>query len=124
MPKASELPDFLEAARVPPSRRGAALHFDRDAEALVEQVHETPSYGSVGLPSWRGTIVADVADGDKEAFRIIQAMVGADPVTRVRGALNGGSVGLWSWRGKAVAGVAAAAVLLLVGWVGLHWIHI
>ena len=79
MPKVSGLPDSLK----PLARRQAVevrqLHFDRDAEVLVE---------------------------------------------RVREALNGGSVGLRSWRGTAVAGVAAAAGLLLVGWIGLHWMDI
>ena len=45
-------------------------------------------------------------------------------VERVREALNAGSVGLRSWRGTAVAGVAAAAGLLLVGWIGLYWMDI
>src|SRR5512139_1369354 len=42
-------------------------------------------------------------------------------IEKVREALNVGPVGLRSWRGIAVAGVvAAAAGLLLVGWIGLH----
>ena len=79
MPNVTWLPDSLK----PLARRQAIevrqLHFDRDAEALVE---------------------------------------------RLREALNGGSVGLRSWRGTAAAGVAVAAGLLLVGWVGLHWMDI
>ena len=117
MPKASELPDSLKPLAHRQAVEVRQLHFDRDAEALVERVREALNEGSVGLRSWRGTMVGDVADGDKEALRIAQATLGAD------GPLNGGSVGL-SWRGTAVAGVAAAAVLLLVGWIGLHWINI
>src|SRR5262245_33829433 len=45
-------------------------------------------------------------------------------VERVREALNGGSVGLRSRRTTAVAGVVAAAGVLLVGWIGLHWTSI
>ena len=77
--KASELPDSLKPLAHCQAVEVRQLHFDRDAEALVE---------------------------------------------RVREALNGGSVGLRLWRGTAVAGVAAAAGLLLVGWIGLHWMDI
>ena len=79
MPKASWLPDSLKPLAHRQAVEVRQLHFDRDAEALVE---------------------------------------------RVREALNAGSVGLRSWRGTAVAGVAAAAGLLLVGWIGLHWMDI
>ena len=58
MPKESWLPDSLK----PLARRQAVevrqLHFDRDAEALVERVREALNGGSVGLRSRRGTAVA------------------------------------------------------------------
>jgi tetratricopeptide (TPR) repeat protein len=122
MPKASELPDSLKPLAQRQAIEVRQLHFDRDAEALVERVREALNEGSVGLRSWQGTSVAGVADGDREAVRIARAPPAPDPVTRVPEALNWGSVGLWSWRGTA-AGVVAAAGLLLVGWIGLHWIN-
>ena len=79
MPKESWLPDSLKPLAHRQAVEVRQLHFDRDAEALIE---------------------------------------------RVREALNAGSVGLRSRRGTAVAGVAAAAGLLLVGWIGLHWMDI
>ena len=120
---ASDLPDSLKPLVHRQAVEVRQLHFDRDAEALVERVREALNGGSVGLRSWQGTMVADVADGDEEPFRITQATLEVDPVT-VREALNGGSVLLRSWLGTAVAGVAAAAGLLLVGWIGLHWMTI
>jgi len=75
LPKENELPDLLKPLACCQAVEVRQLHFDRDAEALVE---------------------------------------------RVREALNAGWGGLSSWRGKAVAGVSAAAVLLFVGWIGLH----
>jgi tetratricopeptide (TPR) repeat protein len=123
MPKASDLSDSLKPLVHRQAVEVRQLHFDRDAEALVERVREALNGGSVGLRSSLGTIVADVADGDEGPFRIAQVTLEVDPVT-VREALNGGSVLLRSWLGTAVAGVAAAAGLLLVGWIGLHWMNI
>ena len=124
MPKASELPDSLKPLAHRQAVEVRQLHFDRDAEALVERDARRSMVARSGLRSWQGTTVAGVADVDKEAFRIAQAPLEPDPVTSVREALNGGSVGLRSWRKKAVAGVAAAAGLLLVGWIGLHRMNI
>jgi tetratricopeptide (TPR) repeat protein len=120
MPKASDLPDSLKPLVHHQAVEVRQLHFDRDAEALVERVREALNGGWVGLRSWQGTMVAD---GDEEPFRITRATPEVDPVT-AREALNGGSVLLRSWLGTAVAGVAAAAGLLLVGWIGLHWMNI
>ena len=57
----SELPDSLK----PLARRHAVevrqLHFDRDAEALIERVREALNGGSVGPRSWRGAAMAGVA---------------------------------------------------------------
>ena len=123
MPKASDLSDSLKPLVHRQAVEVRQLHFDRDAEALVERVREALNGGSVGLRSSLGTIVADVADGDEGPFRIAQVTLEVDPVT-VSEALNGGSVLLRSWLGTAVSGVAAAAGLLLVGWIGLHWMNI
>jgi len=120
MPKASDLPDSLKPLAHRQAVEVRQLHFDQDAEALVERVREALNGDSVLLRSWQGTTVAGVADVDEEAFRIAHATFEVDPVTPVREALNGGSVGLRSWLGTAVAGVAAVAGLLLVAWIGLH----
>ena len=117
MPKASDLPDSLKPLVHRQAVEVRQLHFDRDAEALVERVREALNGGSIGLRLWHGTTVADVADGGEEAFGIE-----ADPVV-VREALNGGSVLLRRRVGTAVAGAAAAAGLLLVGWIGLYWMN-
>src|SRR5262245_31458554 len=45
-------------------------------------------------------------------------------IERIRDALKEGSVGLRSGRGTVVAGVTAAAWLLLLGGIGLHWMEI
>jgi tetratricopeptide (TPR) repeat protein len=124
MPKASDLPDSLKPLAHRQAVEVRQLHFDQDAEALVERVREALNGDSVLLRSWQGTTVAGVADVDEEAFRIAHATFEVDPVTPVREALNGGSVGLRSWLGTAVAGVAAVAGLLLVAWIGLHWMDI
>ena len=114
MPKASDLPDSLKPLVHRQAVEVRQLHFDRDAEALVERVREALNGDSIGLRSWHGTTVAD---GGEEAFGIE-----ADPVV-VREALNGGPV-LLRWRvRRAVAGVSAAAGLLLVGWIGLYWMN-
>src|SRR5262249_54780489 len=122
MPKASDLPDSLKPL-VHHRAVEVRQHFERDAEELVERVPEALDGRPVGSRSWQGTMAADVADGDEEPFRTAQATLEVDPVT-VRKALNGGSVLLRSWLGTAVAGLAAAAGLLLVGWIGLHWMNI
>ena len=115
MPQASDLPDSLKPLVHRQAVEVRQLHFDGDAEALVERVRE--ALNGIGLRSWHGTTVADVADGGEEAYGIE-----ADPVV-VREALNGGSVLPGARVRTAVAGVAAAAGLLLVGWIGLYWMN-
>jgi hypothetical protein len=79
MPKASDLSDSLKPLVHRQAVEVRQLHFDRDAEALVERVREALNGGSVGLRSSLGTIVADVADGDEGPFRIAQVTLEVDP---------------------------------------------
>ena len=122
MPKASDLPDSLKPLVHRQAVEVRQLHFDRDAEALVERVREALNGGWVGLRSWQGTMVAD-GDATKNLFASLRPRLRSIR-SPAREALNGGSVLLRSWLGTAVAGVAAAAGLLLVGWIGLHWMNI
>ena len=124
MPKASDLPDSLKPLAHRQAVEVRQLILTRMPRRWSNEYARRSMVARSGLRSWQGTTVAGVADGDEEAFRIAHATFEVDPVTPVREALNGGSVGLRSWRGTAVAGVAAAAGLLLVGWIGLHWMDI
>jgi TIR domain len=73
MPKASDLPDSLKPLAHRQAVEVRQLHFDQDAEALVERVREALNGDSVLLRSWQGTTVAGVADVDEEAFRIARS---------------------------------------------------
>src|SRR5215211_3461274 len=61
MPNESELPESLKALARCQAVEVRQVHFDRDAEALVEGVRKALNGGSVGLRSWRGRAVAGVA---------------------------------------------------------------
>jgi tetratricopeptide (TPR) repeat protein len=61
MPKESELPDPLKPIARLQAIEVRQLHFDRDAEALVERVREALNAGWVELRFWRGKAVAGVS---------------------------------------------------------------
>jgi tetratricopeptide (TPR) repeat protein len=61
MPEESELPDFLKPLARLQAVEVRQLHFDRDAEGVVESVREALNAGRVGPRFWRGKAVAGVS---------------------------------------------------------------
>ena len=61
MPEVSELPDSLKPLARLQAVEVRQLHFDRDAEALVERVREALSDKAVGLARWRVRTLASAA---------------------------------------------------------------
>ncbi len=102
MPELSELPDSLKPLARLQALEVHQLHFDRDAEALVERVRAALSDKAVGLARWRVRTLAGAA------VVVVLLLIGAGGYAVVRHILDQGEQAELKWEEERRAGEAAA----------------